>query len=219
MSRHEFLARVKQAVEQGKAYKIPVQEHPDNVGYVGCSDDLCTALVREINAVGGRAYRAATPAAAIQLLHELCQEMQATQALCWEHELLEQLGIYEQLEQWNITPLRASTSYSRAQALQAEIGITSVSLAVAETGSLFMWAKPGQERMASLLPKMHVAIVSRDQIVPDLYDAITQLNALGIENLPSNATFITGPSKTGDMELQLTTGVHGPGFWRVIVIG
>jgi L-lactate dehydrogenase complex protein LldG len=62
---------------------------------------------------------------------------------------------------------------------------------------------------------MHIAIVQQEQIVPDLIDAFSML---GKGPLPCNVTFITGPSKTGDIELQLTTGVHGPGKWRVIVI-
>ena len=65
---------------------------------------------------------------------------------------------------------------------------------------------------------MHVAIVERSQIVPDLLDAFAMLHERGLSNLPSNITLITGPSKTGDIELQLTTGVHGPGKWRVIIV-
>ena len=70
----------------------------------------------------------------------------------------------------------------------------------------------------SLLPPMHIAVVERRQIVPDLFDAFQFLAAGGLDNLPSNITWITGPSKTGDIELQLTTGVHGPGKWRVIIV-
>ncbi len=49
-------------------------------------------------------------------------------------------------------------------------------------------------------------------------DALEKLHALGASGLPSNVVLITGPSKTGDMELELTTGVHGPGRWIVIVV-
>ena len=82
-----------------------------------------------------------------------------------------------------------------------------------------MCSQPGQERVASLVPPLHIALVERRQIVPDLIDAFGLLHRRGLASLPSNVTFITGPSKTGDIELQLTTGVHGPGKWQVIVIG
>jgi L-lactate dehydrogenase complex protein LldG len=72
--------------------------------------------------------------------------------------------------------------------------------------------------VASLLPPMHIAIVERQQVVPDLIDCLAILQESSAASMPSNVTFITGPSKTGDIELQLTTGVHGPGKWRVIVI-
>jgi L-lactate dehydrogenase complex protein LldG len=107
----------------------------------------------------------------------------------------------------------------RETLLACGIGITSCDAAIAETGTLMMCSRPGQERVASLLPPYHVAIVERRQIVPDLVDAI-EYSAFRVPHsaFPSNVTFITGPSKTGDIELQLTTGVHGPGKWRVIVL-
>src|SRR5690606_37598699 len=102
--------------------------------------------------------------------------------------------------------------------LAAGMGLTSVELAIAETGTLLMWSRPGQERVASLVPPVHVALVDQAQLVPDLFDAFAVLEQRGLENLPSNLALITGPSKTGDIELQLTTGVHGPKHWHVIVI-
>ena len=98
---------------------------------------------------------------------------------------------------------------------QAEIGISGVDLAIADTGSLLVQARPGQERVTSLLPRTHVALVHETQIVPDMNSAFAWLAE---QPLSDNVTLITGPSKTGDIELQLTTGVHGPGHWHVLLV-
>jgi L-lactate dehydrogenase complex protein LldG len=103
------------------------------------------------------------------------------------------------------------------------VGITSCDAAIAETGSLMMCSSPGQERVASLVAPVHIAVIERSQIVPDLFDAFAWLE-LGAgkssdqPHVTSNVVFITGPSKTGDIELTLTTGVHGPGKWHVVIV-
>ena len=81
-----------------------------------------------------------------------------------------------------------------------------------------MASAPGSERLASLLPPVHVAVIEAAQILPDLFDLFARLQISGHPEMPSNLTLITGPSKTGDIELRLTTGVHGPGEWHVIII-
>ncbi|HEX4148194.1 MAG TPA: LUD domain-containing protein, partial [Pirellulales bacterium] len=64
-------------------------------------------------------------------------------------------------------------------------------------------------------PPRHVAIIEARQIVADLFALFALYQP---QELPSNLTLITGPSKTGDIELELTTGVHGPAQWHVIII-
>jgi hypothetical protein len=144
-------------------------------------------------------------------------------ALCWEHPLLQRLELpallasagYEMLTHSRLAQLPPDVA--RRQMLQAAIGITSATYAVAETGSLAMAAGPGSERAASLLPPWHLAIVDARQIVADLFDLFDRLAADGLHTTASNVTLITGPSKTGDIGLQLTTGVHGPGRFEVVI--
>jgi L-lactate dehydrogenase complex protein LldG len=144
-------------------------------------------------------------------------------AICWEHPVVERLAT-PVLSADNIPSRQHATladlpeAEQRALILAAGVGITSVELAIAETGTILMWSQPGRERVASLVPPVHVALVDEAQIVPDLFDAFSMLHERGLETLPSNITLITGPSKTGDIELELTTGVHGPKNWHVIVI-
>jgi L-lactate dehydrogenase complex protein LldG len=224
MSRDAFLARVKQAAEQGRAYRIEHQTLPLGVGYVGAVGDLCEHLASEINLVGGVATLVNSLDQAREVLSGYLQEVAAKSALCWQHPLLDRIGLTPFLQERNIARVDYEQSAAleqpvrRLSQLACDIGVTSVDLAIAETGTLLMRARPGQERVASLLPPMHVAIVERSQIVPDLFDAMNFLHEQGLPNLPSNITLITGPSKTGDIELQLTTGVHGPGKWRVIIV-
>jgi L-lactate dehydrogenase complex protein LldG len=70
-----------------------------------------------------------------------------------------------------------------------------------------------------LLPPVHIAIAWRSQILPDLFDLFPS-GAAGAQeaDLPSCWSLITGPSKTGDIELRLVTGVHGPGEVYVVLI-
>lgn len=224
MDRQAFLANIRSAARQGQAYRVHTRTVPPRTGYVGASGDLCEHLAAESEAVGGYAKIVTDHAAARALLVELLNQYQVRSALCWQHAVLERVGVCELLREREITFLDAdalaihSRAEQRASVLAAEIGITSVDLAIAETGTLLVMSQAAQPRMASLVPPVHVAIVEEEQIVPDLFDAFAMLHARGVQNLPSNLAFITGPSKTGDIEQKLTTGVHGPKHWHVVVI-
>jgi len=222
MNRDEFLARVREAAQLGNAYRVHAEPHAPGAGYVGGGDDPCATFVREANAVGGKAVVAASLDDARQTVIDWLGELQPRTAICWQHELLDRLELTHLLDYariiWHdadrLEPLAEEAR--RATMLSAQIGFTSCDFAVAESGTLAICSRFGQERMASLLPPVHVAIVAESQLVPDLFDLYDRLGAG--QSLPSNLALITGPSKTGDIELQLTTGVHGPGDWRVIVV-
>lgn len=90
---------------------------------------------------------------------------------------------------------------------EADAGVTDVWFAVAETGSLVVRASVEHGRAVSLVPPVHIAVLERSQMVADLIDAMRKIADEG----PGSATiFITGPSKTSDIEMTLVTGVHGP---------
>ncbi|HUE85299.1 MAG TPA: LUD domain-containing protein [Vicinamibacterales bacterium] len=97
----------------------------------------------------------------------------------------------------------------------AEVGVTGCDAAVAETASLVMFSGPGRSRAVSLLPAFHVAIVERHR----LQFSMAEVFDTHRERLRASAscTFITGPSRTADIELTLTLGIHGPGRVAVIV--
>lgn len=222
--RESFLARIRNAADRGRPYRVQGPSVADEIGYLGVGGDLCEHFAAEVNAVGGQAFLAANWDAARERLRQLLIESAAALALSWQHELLTRLGLADVLHTLGIERVdfavqtEMNDAERRPKQLACDVGITSCDCAIAETGTLMMCSRPGQERIASLLPPVHIAIIERPQIVPDLIDGFRLLAERGLSALPSNVTFITGPSKTGDIELQLTTGVHGPGQWRVIVV-
>lgn len=91
------------------------------------------------------------------------------------------------------------------------VGITTVLAAVAESATLLIVAGPGGARAASVLPPVHVAIVSRGQVVASLADGLERAAPLIAGGATSAVLLVSGPSRTGDIEGQLVVGVHGPG--------
>jgi len=95
---------------------------------------------------------------------------------------------------------------SRETAAAADIGISEMDWAVADTGSLVADQTAVEQRLASTLPPLHLALIRTDRILPDKGALFSRIN-------PANSryiAFITGPSRTADIERVLTIGVHGP---------
>ena len=100
----------------------------------------------------------------------------------------------------------------RRQAIDADMGITGVDYAVAETGTCVLLPRKGLSRLVSLLPPAHVAVVEKGQVLPSLDELFTLRRREFLhENLGSYMNLITGPSRSADIEYQLVTGVRS---WR-----
>jgi L-lactate dehydrogenase complex protein LldG len=95
------------------------------------------------------------------------------------------------------------------------VGITGAFCAIAETGTLMTVSGPETPATVSLLPETHIAVVTRSRIVRGMEEA-WQLARLELGTLPRAVTFISGPSRTADIEQTVTLGAHGP--YRVHVI-
>ncbi len=97
----------------------------------------------------------------------------------------------------------------------AEVGLTGADGAIAATGALILGSRAGRPRTPSLLPPLHVAVLRREDIQPDL-EAALAVHAELVATC-SSVHIIAGPSRTADIELHLTLGVHGPGRVAIIV--
>lgn len=97
-----------------------------------------------------------------------------------------------------------------------DVGITTAQAAIAETGTLVLVSTHERHRLVSLVPPVHIAIVDASKIYATLGEALAFINK---NEISPAVTFITGPSRTADIELTLTVGVHGPQELYVIVNG
>ena len=105
-------------------------------------------------------------------------------------------------------------------ALEAcDAGITSCEALVAQTGSILVSSATSGGRAVSILPHVHVVVATCDQIVATLADALHAAKERHEGRMPSMLSFITGPSRTGDIERILVLGAHGPKELILILVG
>lgn len=122
------------------------------------------------------------------------------------------------LDNLSIAKLEVSPSTAKTDLEKVSAGITGCDALIAQTGSVLLTAKSGGGRALSVLPVHHVVIASSSQLVPDLPAAFELLERKYAPNFPSFMTFITGPSRTGDIERVLVLGAHGPRKLTVILV-
>ena len=175
------------------------------------------------------------PAAATDAVCRLVREKDpewgdSKSVVAWQHPLIEQLNLPEALAPDQIPvhlpetiPQAADRTQAtmRARVVESFIGITAADYCLAETATLVIQSGPGRSRSISLVPSIHVAVISLDQIIADLTELYALLKQGGNdrqEYLSNCMTLITGPSKTADIELNMVHGAHGPRELHLVVL-
>ena len=101
---------------------------------------------------------------------------------------------------------------------EADVGITWADYGIADTGTIVEITEMDRDRLVSSLPRIHVALLKKDRILPRL-EAMAEIirEKLSEKTLRNTITFISGPSRTSDIELRTVLGVHGPHSVHVLV--
>jgi len=175
----------------------------------------------EFERVGGVFHRVASAAEVPALLERLCRERHARSVVTWAAPALgvdvapalEAAGIGLETMPQGVPP-DTERERLRERVARADVGVTGADLAIGETGTLVLRAAAGRPRSTSLLPPCHVAVFDRGALVETLEQVGIALEAWH-DGPPAPGrgaviNFITGPSRTADIELTLTRGVHGP---------
>jgi L-lactate dehydrogenase complex protein LldG len=106
----------------------------------------------------------------------------------------------------------------RDELLAADAGVTFAQHGIAETGTLVLLSSQEQNRLASLLPAVHIAVLPVSRLFGSLGEAFAGLQGLDGAPRSRTITFVTGPSRTADIELTLVVGVHGPKALHVVLV-
>jgi L-lactate dehydrogenase complex protein LldG len=175
----------------------------------------------EFERVAGVFHRVARMDEVPGVIRRVAEERQARRVLSWDPgalglDLRQSLGAdgYAVTVAPDGDPDASARQVHREAAALADIGVTGVDWALAETGTLVLVSGRGRPRSTSLLPATHVAVFDRGCLLESLEQVGTMLEALHADPARSMSgaviNFITGPSRTADIELTLTRGVHGP---------
>jgi L-lactate dehydrogenase complex protein LldG len=155
--------------------------------------------------------------------------------VCWQHSMIARLNLADDLKNLDVpvyfaeggdaagqndVPLESRNRF-RQQVIDAYIGLTSADFCMADTAALVLRTRPGQARSVSLVPSIHIAVINIDQILADLKELVALLkweDRYQTEGLTNCMTFISGPSKTADIEATMVHGAHGPREVYIFVI-
>jgi len=154
--------------------------------------------IKKLSGVGQKL----SPSEIDSALKTLVEEQDIHKATVWETPHLRQLGITEILNSLGVELV--SPNANKHEMALCDLGITEADYLLPETGTLAMHSSAEKPRAVSLLPRVHLAIVRPEMLRPDMHQVFAEAKD------GHYLVFITGPSRTADIELTVTLGVHGP---------
>jgi L-lactate dehydrogenase complex protein LldG len=217
VEREPFLAEIAARLGRPRLRTAPVRDAGVSAPFAPDlgPDELGTRFAHELTLVGGEVVLAGSAEAAYTALADLLS--QAAGVVTWSLSELAGSSGLDLSALWGELGARCVQPLSpefRAAALRADVGVTGADFAIADTGTLVISAGLGRPRAASLLPRLHVALVRQSRLVSRLGQALARFR----DTSPSALHFVTGPSRTSDIENDLSIGVHGPARVLALVV-
>ena len=232
LDRKEFIGYVQAALGKRGGKPDPpyprLQESPQRVEekaaevrlrLKGRGEELLEKLGQVGSARGWKVHRANDVEGALDQICSVARSITAKLVVRSDQEIFQRLSPDHVLAQTGIETTVATRHSSmseedvRRRMADADLGITGVDYAMAETGTVVLLPRAGLSRLVSLAPTVHLAIVRPDEVLETLDDLFV-LRRLAYyqngEDMGSYMNFITGPSRTADIEQTLVVGVHGP---------
>ena len=207
MDRDVFLARLRRRVDLGfppnAAHPLGRVDDVPKIDYREPLDDLVDAFVAAVRRQGGEPHRVASMAALENVLDEVLAGAEAV-AVSGDPEVALVADLLDDRPTEVVRPTGANDLADVA------VGITGAAGAIARTGTVVVASSRAASRTVSLIPPIHLALVPAGSIVATPSDWWRHMGARHPDGPPSQLVFITGPSKSADIELTLTVGVHGP---------
>lgn len=184
---------------------------------------LLERFTRELNGLSSDVFAVEGDDAARAKVLELLEQHEARSILAWDFAHIPVEGLEAAIRATGIEIIQPDThDEMRMEMLtasaEAQVGLTGADAAAATTGTLIFTTAPGKGRIPTVFAPLHIAVITLDQLVPRIESWVAAQRAAGIPlREHANFCFVTGPSRTGDIEMQLILGVHGPGRVQVIV--
>lgn len=221
--RAEFLQKVRHRTQRGR-YK---PTHAPDVAWTPKEEpqhsqpveDPPARFIEELEALGGHGVRVGSLDEAREYVLSVVRERDAKLLVRWDVEELERLGVDGPLGEAGVEVVvwRGFEDF-RGVAGRADVGLSTAAWAIAETGTLVLEGGTGMGRSVTLLPPTYIAVVPVEKILRTVPEAIEKYAEVGAGRLPANVCFHTGPSRSGDIEMSLFIGMHGPGDVHVILV-
>jgi L-lactate utilization protein LutC len=244
ISEQEFLARVR----AGRERPVVHWTHDHDVGEPKPPEiaDPVAYYVERAQKVFLRPSRVPSMSAAADAVVAILKERGVKKLVRWADPIVDQLGVDERLKAAGIMVTRwadlspkssefrvpgsessqpetrnskPETDAARTAAFEADAGLGSADLLVAETGSVLLGASAVRGRGVSLCPPAYIAVVPAQRVVRHLSEALAFIGGRLKETQRGQYVFLSGPSRTADIEMNLVTGVHGPEFVYIVIVG
>ncbi len=202
---------------QESAAHLEAMNPPNGSSPTGSSFSLAEIFKEKLEAVGGHCIVAGGDDEVVVALTRIISDLQKTSLRGRRIALSNAAALERLVAQSDVEVDEIVSSPGAAELFDYDIGISTAQAAIAETGTLVLESESERHRLVSLVPPVHIAIIEAEKICLTLGEALAAFMGSEATNLSPTITFITGPSRTADIELTLAIGVHGPQELYVIV--